>query len=87
MSQETLSDDDPGRQGALERLVEAGRRHDEILRACREEREHRELVEVGRALGDNLPEPEAEITNRAWFDFLLGHPELTGWAASPGLQP
>jgi hypothetical protein len=33
----------------------------------------------GHLLGENLPDPEPEITNELWFAFLVEHPELTGW--------
>lgn len=48
-----------------------------LLTDCRETR-HRAERAYGRILGERLPDAEP-VDNARWFDFLLEHPELTGW--------
>lgn len=71
-------------EGISERLRDL-RSRDEGLRS-RWEQLHRDVQETargcartyGRVLGYRLPDAEP-VDNERWFDFLVDHPELTGW--------
>jgi hypothetical protein len=60
------------------RIAEVRAYHEDLRRSVRGTR--RECARfLGEQLGRDLPDPEPEITNQLWFDFLTEHPELTGW--------